>query len=533
MRFIANHLKEALLAGAFCLALFGCKTKDKVYDDPYAGGRIPLGIKMSTDLPSPEVGSPGSTVTYKVTGLLPYKDSLTFYLNNEPAQILAVDSTSIKVKVPENASTGVGSITVGDEIYFGSVFKVNGNVSLDDNFKALVGANGSISDALQLSDSRLIFVGTFTDFEHKGAVKPLNRIVMTSKDGEVDRSLQSGIGADGYLNSITTLPNGKIVIGGGFSSYDTHLGQIHNITILNQNGSLDSIVVRTFLDQDTVPAFNGGTDGNIGKAFVKGNTITAIGNFSYYLQYIYDQPNYSKERDTLITDSVRVKSLVRFFADGSLDSSFNYDFQHHMSYEGPNGPIFDAFMQEDGKLIIVGRFTKYNGENVNDIVRLNDDGTIDRNFKVGNGADNSISTIRYNAVLHRFILAGAFENFDGKPHSGLVLLKEDGSVDETFKPAPKGPSNYYGFAQQLSNGMVIVSGYFTEHEGIHRGNFMILDKTGALAKGYNNLGDLKGGVLSAFETRSSSNKMLVTIMGGFTKINEQSAGSITRLIFNK
>lgn len=513
--------------------MFGCKDKDKAGQDPYAGGKLPLGIKMSTDLPSPESGDPGSVVTFKATGLLPYKDSLSFTLNNEPAQIVSVDSTSIKVKVPQDASTGVGAVSIGDQIFFGPVFKVNGNVAIDGNFRATVGSNGAIFDVLQLPDQRLILVGSFTDFEHKGAVKPLNRIVMTSKDGEVDRTLQSGIAADGYLSSIIRLPNGKLVIAGGFSSYDVHLGQIKNITLLNSNGSLDSVIVRTYLNQDTVPSFNGGTDGGITKIFPNGNTITAVGSFNYYLQYEYNKPNYSKERDSLITDSVRVKNVVRFFADGSLDSSFNYDFQRHMSLDGPNGPVSDGFMQSDGKLILVGRFTKYNGENVNNIVRLNEDGSIDRNFKVGNGSDNYIASIRYNAALHRYILAGAFENFNGEPHSGLVLLNEDGSVDESFKPASKGPSNYYGFAQQLSNGMVIVSGFFTEHEGVHRGNFMILDKTGALAGAYNNLGDLGGSIRTALESKNTSGKTLVMLSGSFFRFNEQSVGSITRILFNK
>lgn len=531
MRLIQYNLKAVLLLGAFSLSLLSCQKKDQVFPDPYAGGKKPLGIKLSTDPPSPQSGDLGSSVTFKATGLVRYKDSLVFYLNNERAQVTAVDSNGVTVTVPQTASTGIGSLTVGDQIYFGPVFKVNGKLGIDDNFKALVGANGTVNDVLPLPDGRLILVGSFTDFEHKGAVKPINRIVLTSKDGEVDRSLKSGVAVDGYLNSIAGLSNGKIVIGGGFSSFDSHRGQIHNISVLNNNGSLDSIVVRSFLTQDTVPAFNGGTDGNIRKLFVYGNTITAVGSFSHYLQFVYGKSDYRQLRDSLITDSVRVKNLIRMFPDGSLDSSFNYDFQAHKSYEGPNGPISDGFMQDDGRLIITGQFTKYNGENVNNIVRLNTDGSIDRSFKVGNGADNFINSIRYNATTHRFMLAGGFQHFNGEPHSGLVMLNEDGTIDESFVPAQMGSNDVYIFSQQLSNGMVLVNGFFKIYNGVHRGNFMVLDNKGALAQGYNTTGDLNGVVTQSLETTDATGNTLVMLMGGFDKFDEQSVGNITRLIF--
>src|SRR5690242_12847487 len=94
------NLKRILLWSGFAVAILGCKKKDKVFDDPYAGAKAPLGIKLSTDPPSPGTGGAGSVVTFKASGLLPYKDSLHFYLNNEPAEVVSVDEGSIQVKVP-------------------------------------------------------------------------------------------------------------------------------------------------------------------------------------------------------------------------------------------------------------------------------------------------------------------------------------------------------------------------------------------------------------------------------------------------
>ncbi len=519
--------------GVACVLILGCQKGIEHFDNPYAGGKQALGIHFSTDLPTPESGDIGSTVTFKATGLSPFKDSLTFFLNGEKCQIVSIDSNSIKVKISETASTGVASATVGDQIFFGPIFRVTGKLAIDPNFEATVGANRSIKDFLPLEDGRFILVGAFSDFNHQGAVKPLNRIVQISKDGKVIRTLKTGRAADGNLAAIGQLPDNKLVIGGSFSSFDTHQGEIHNITLLNKDGSLDSMEVRTFSDIDTVPAFNGGTDGSISRLFVNGNQITAVGNFRYYVQRIYNQSNVNGTLDTLITDSVEVRNVIRFFPDGSLDSSFNYNFYQHKSKEGTNGPVNDAFMQDDGKLVMVGNFTKYDQERVNFIVRINKDGSIDRSFRVGNGADNSISSIRYNKTTGHYVLAGAFHYFNGESHDGLVLLNKDGSVDETFKPAARGSNDQYLFAQQLSNGLILVNGYFRIYDGVNRGNFMVLKPSGKLAPGYNTIGNLNGVVLRAYETKNSSGQITMMMMGTFDRFDEQSVGNITRLVLKQ
>lgn len=520
----------ALLLG---LIVTSCKKENKTFPNPYAGGREPLGISLSTDPPTPDKGGLGSTVTFKAKGLLAYKDSMTFYLNGVEASVVSVDSNQVKIKVPENGSTGVGSVIVGDEIFFGPIFRVQGKLAIDNNFKATVGANGSVNTVFPLDDGRLIYVGSFTDFNHKGAVKPLNRIVMTSKDGEVDRNLLSGTAVDGYLNTIDALPNKKFVIGGGFSSYDSHLGQIKNITLLNSNGSLDTMIVRTFLDRDTVPAFNGGVDGRITKLFVHNNTITAVGSFTYYLQFVYGLSDFRQMYDSLAVDSVEVRNMVRFFPDGSLDSSFNYDFDRHRSFTGPNGPIVDAFMQEDGKLIIVGRFSKYNGDGVSNICRINPDGSLDRTFRIGSGADNTIGSIRFNETTHKFMIAGAFDHFNGVARSGLAMLNADGTLDPDFNPAPRAIGEAYRSAHELSNGMVVVSGFFKSYDGVHRAGFMILDNKGKLAPGYNTAGDFNGFISDVMETKNSSGQTLITLMGSFRKFDEVDVGNITRLVFTE
>lgn len=530
-RISVKQRSTLLLLACFTGSLLcGCKKDNKAFDDPYAGGRQPLGVLLSTELPSPGEAAPGAVIRFKASGLTAHRDSIRFNFNSEAGEIVSVDSGSIQVKVPATASTGVTSVTIGDQIFFGPVFKVKGNLEIDNNYKVVTGTNNWISDVYPFADGRMLLIGAFTDFERKGVVKPINRIVLTSKDGEIDRTLSSGRGADGLLASVAALPNGKLVVGGGFASYDIHLAEIHNITVLNSNGSLDSMSVNTFLKKDTVPAFNGGTDGTISKVFVHDNMITAIGNFNYYLQYVYGRSDFRGERDSLITDSVLVRQLIRFHPDGSLDSTFNYDPVRHRSYDGANGPITDAYMQDDGKLIIVGRFTRYNGQDAPYIARLNKDGSLDPGFG-GAGADNTISSIRYNRVTQRFILAGSFTKFDAAAHSGLVMLTAAGITDAKFSALKMGNNEGYYGAQQLNNGLIIVNGYFRNYGDVHRSGLMVLNANGTLAAGYNNTGDFDGRLSRVFETINTSGQTQALLLGSFYRFNERDAGNVIRLLF--
>jgi hypothetical protein len=110
------------------------------------------------------------------------------------------------------------------------------------------------------------------------------------------------------------------------------------------------------------------------------------------------------------------------------------------------------------------------------------------------------------------------------------MLNEDGSADPAFKASARNSDDRYSYAKQLSNGMVLVSGYFKSYGGVHRGNLMLLDHTGALASGYNTTGDLQGTVSGVLETKNFAGQLQLLITGSFGKFDEQPAGNITRLL---
>ncbi|WP_207532096.1 DUF5008 domain-containing protein [Desertivirga arenae] len=516
------------------LIFTGCKKEDETFEDPYEGAKEPLGITLNREiLPSPANGDTGAEVTIPVKGLLAYKDQVHFQFNGVDAQIVSITESSVKVKVPENASSGVTSLVVKDQIVIGPYFKVNGLVNIDPTFVAVAGANRNINQFYKMPDGRNILVGAFTDYDNKGLLSPLNRIIKISDDGVLDRSFRTGRAANGDLSSIIEM-GGKFIVAGAFNGYGQQ-GSISNITSVNSNGSVDTAQYDTYLKKITgvikfFPRFNGGTDAPIRRLYTFNNKAIATGNFRYYVKRIYSEPNYLQTRDSIILDSTEVRQIVRLSADGSLDKSYRFD-QSGKAFTGANGYI-DSYMHTTGplagKLVIFGKFSRFDGQVVNNIVRLNADGTIDGSFTAGSGTDNNIASLTYNESTGKYFITGSFRTYSGHVSAGIAMLNSNGSPDNTFT-AKEISGGYASFAKQLSNGLIVVSGGFKTYSGISRSGFMILNPNGTLADRYNNTGRFSGYLNDVIEMKNADQKNTLLLIGGFGRFDNQEVSNITRV----
>lgn len=538
-------MRKIIIAAAFTactMLLAGCSKKEEVFNEPYGKGKNPLGVVINTaQLPAPESGLPGTEVTVKATGLMPYKDQLIVRINGETAVVKSVTEAEFKVVVPNNASSGVISVSVGDVVVFGPVFKVNGYLSLDPTFRAMSGANNAVFQRLVTDDDKVILVGGFTNYDNRGAIKPINRIVRTFKDGSYDASLRSGRGANGLLTRIISF-QGKYIIGGSFSGYDQRTENISNLTMLNSNGSIDTVGVKTFrrpTQTDTTkyfPKFNGGFDGGIAQLYEQNGKILVTGGFRYYISRRYDKPNKYETRDTVILDSTEIRQIARLNADGSLDKGYRYDQANKTGLPGGNGGIQSFLHKEgtlNGKLLVYGSFTKFDNVTAGYITRLNADGSIDNSFNAGGlGADFRINNATYNAVTRKYIITGSFRTYNGKSSAYLAMLNEDGTPDPTFVPR-KFDGGEPADSKQLNGGLIVVSGGFKTYDGITRNGFMILEKTGELAAGYNATGIFGGWLADAIDTQTEDGKPAILLIGGFYRFDNEPANSILRLVINK
>lgn len=531
-----------LLTFTAIVLLAACKQEEKTFEEPYGEGKSPLGILINpTQVPSPVSGLPGTVVEIKATGLMQYKDEIVFRFNGEEADIVEVTDSGIKAVVPDYASSGVTSISVGDRVVFGPIFSVDGLLSIDPTFRAVNGTNGGILQRMVTDDGKIFFVGDFTNYDNKGVIRPINRIVRTFQDGTYDASLRSGRGANGRISKIVPF-QGKYLIAGSFGGYDQRTENISNLTMLNSNGSIDTMGISTFrrpTQTDTIkyfPRFNGGVNSGINQLYVQDGKILITGNFRYYVSRQYDKPNKYETRDTVILDSTEVRQIARLNPDATLDKTYRFNTANNMSLPGGNGDIQTLLHEEGpnaGKLLVYGAFTTFDNQPAGYIIRLNADGTIDNTFNPGGaGADFRINNAKYNPVTKKYILAGNFRNYNGQPSPWLALLNEDGTLDRTFIPKQVDGGGIYD-AKQLNNGMIVATGNFKTYGGVIRNGFMILEKTGELAVGYNATGVFNGWLADVVETETEDGKPALLLFGGFNRFNNEPANNIIRLVIEE
>ena len=99
-----------------------------------------------------------------------------------------------------------------------------------------------------------------------------------------------------------------------------------------------------------------------------------------------------------------------------LDKSFN------VTRKYVNGKVNDVLIHpKDGKIIIVGDFTKVGGVKCNRVARLNPDGTVDPTFDSKIGADQEVLSVAVQKSGN-IIIGGSFRTYDGVKCDGLARI---------------------------------------------------------------------------------------------------------------
>src|SRR6185369_2302989 len=93
------------------------------------------------------------------------------------------------------------------------------------------GADNTVYALALQPDGKIIAAGDFSQFN--GVTR--SRLTRLNSDGTTDPTINFGSGADGFITALVLQPDRKIVIGGGFTSYDDHtrlhVARIHGGTI--------------------------------------------------------------------------------------------------------------------------------------------------------------------------------------------------------------------------------------------------------------------------------------------------------------
>lgn len=514
---------------------FSCKKNEYVGKDPYAGAKEPLQVKINTTLSRPSWGEPGSAVSITGKGFSNYLDSgMVVKFNGVAAEIEKASDSVLTVNVPEMASSGLITVTIAHQVFPGPYFQVIGPIAVDTLFHAVPGAKGTINCIEFIPGGKYLIGGSFTDYDNSGFKDGLHGLARVNQDGTVDRGFKIGKGVGGTVNSVAVQASGKYVIGGSFNNYDDRFGggKISNLMRLNADGSVDSLIVmKETGEEETVSAFNAYFDGTVSKILQTPDEgkLIVLGGFNFFMKKDFTMSTLDGMRDSVIIDSIQMQGMAGLNEDGSFDTTFNYDPGTHRSYIGPNGEINDALMQSDGKIIIVGSFTKYRDKQAMRIARLNQDGSLDNTFNAGAGPDDRVYTV---ALMPggKYVIGGQFNNVDGKENRKIAVLNADGSLDNGFNVGQgpnAGPDGIVLKVGVLKNNKIFASGFFDYFSGIKRDRTVILDADGSVSNKFNNLGAMVGfGVNDMVNVPNANASILV---GAFSKYDLHTVSNILLL----
>lgn len=317
-----------------------------------------------------------------------------------------------------------GAFTIYNGAERNRLARLNPDGSLDKTFNVGKGADNEIDVIAIQPDGKIIIGGMFTLYNSV----PRNHLARLNVDGTLDTTFNVGDGADDVISAIVVQPDGKILIGGAFNNYD---GVERNfLARLNADGSLDSTFNLNSGIDDFVSAVALQPDGKI---IIGGGFIT------------YD--NLSRNH------------LARLNADGTLDAAFTVG-------AGTDDVISVIALQPDGKILISGNFTVYDGTSRNRIARLNPNGPLDSTFNPGKGANDIILALALQTD-GKIIIGGAFTTYDGKGRNFVARLNADGSADTLFAPLG-GADDFVSAVVLQANGKTIIGGAFTTYNGLAR-----------------------------------------------------------------
>src|SRR5881275_1728840 len=169
-------------------------------------------------------------------------------------------------------------------------------------------------------------------------------------------------------------------------------------------------------------------------------------------------------------NNVARNRIARFNSNGSLDTTFDPG-------TGADGEITAAVLQPDGRIVVAGRFTSFNGFTHHGICRLNANGSVDQTFGLGSGINTALALALQTDG--RIIVGGQFSNVDLTPRFNLARLNNDGSVDLNFDPV-NGPSGDVNAIVIQPDGRIVIGGTFIGYNGFARGGIARVLANGVL-----------------------------------------------------
>ena len=292
-----------------------------------------------------------------------------------------------------------GKIIIGGEFYnyngtqINRIARLNSDGSIDTSFNPGQGPNDDILNISLQNDGKIIISGYL--YTYNGSV--INRMARLNADGSLDTAFKLGIIPTNWIQRTLIQPDGKILIAGSFNYNNGRVAR------LNADGSLDS-TFNIGIATDQLESMLLQPDGKI---ILGGQFLNFNGSGK--------------------------NNIVRLNTDGSVDASFNpgLNLTHDNGGVKLIGSISTMSLQPNGKIIIGGWFDTFNGIIRNNIARLNVDGSLDQTFAPITVPANMDSGAGFNVTSSaiqsdgKIIIGGQFTTYDGIPTNIIIRLNNN------------------------------------------------------------------------------------------------------------
>lgn len=384
----------------------------------------------------------------------------------------------------------IGGRFKGYDEYDGSIVKVLANGSKDTTFDSGIGFIGFESldigftsplvNCIEIDSNGDYYVGgVFSVYNTVSA----NNIVKLLKTGEIDTSFDYSTGFNNTVRVICIQSDGKILVGGGFTTYKGLTA--NGIIRLNPNGSIDS-------------SFNSGIQTLNGPVW----SIVCDSNDNIYVGGGFDSySGFSAQR------------IVKLTPNGSVDQSFNLN-------SGFDNVVNKITVDSSDNLYVGGFFISYSGQSANRIIKLLNNGKKDITFDNTTGFNGRVNDIKID-VSGKLYVVGSFTTYKGATNTRIIKLNTDGTKDATFSSVNTFTTNNATEMNTIhidSAGGIYIGGRFTSYSLFFQNSLIKVNSAGALDLSFNSFGAI-GPNQSVYVIKTDSNGDL--IVGGLFNAYKQ------------
>ncbi len=412
----------------------------------------------------------------------------TFGIGGIVSTSIGFSSIVYSIAIQSNGKIVVGGLSGNDTAYVFALARYTTNGSLDNTFgnggivTMAIGTSSLLFSVAIQSDGKIIAVGTI--YTTKSQSMPKMCLVRFTTNGSLDNAFgivtTTNTGKKTCLddrgNATAIQSDGKIIVAGTSD-------QKYALIRYNTNGSLDATFgIGGIVATDIWYAINSIAIQSDGKILAAGQGSPLIRfNTNGSLDPTFGNGGSAIIGGDAIANAVTIQndgkiivacesqggayiSLLRFTANGTLDSSFG--FNGIATKSGLGGRALA--IQSDGKIAVAG-FSKNSSPYGYDfaLVRYNTNGSLDSTFGTGGIVSTAISDFAIAEAIAiqsdgKILLAGWSNTADG----GFVLARynTNGSLDNTFGNNGIVNTNISDYAQAnsliiQSDGKIIAGGY--------------------------------------------------------------------------